>query len=66
MNAADYLDAWRLEQHEERILSSDDRFAYWLHTLDPIQVIRETPDGRWNGWAWRELDRRRNTRRRTA
>jgi hypothetical protein len=58
----DYLDAWRLEQREERILSSDDRFAHWLHTVDPIQVIRDAPDGRYLGLGWRELARRRDAR----
>lgn len=66
MNGTDYLQHWRQEQHNERILSSDDRFAHWLHTVDPIQVVRETPDGHYLGLGWRELARRRDTNRRLA
>jgi hypothetical protein len=63
---ADYLQQWRLEQREGQILSSDDREAHYLAAVDPIQVIRETPDGRYLGIGWRELARRRDTNQRLA
>jgi hypothetical protein len=66
MTGTDYLDAWRLEQREGQILSSDDSAAHFLATVDPIQVVRETPDGHYLGLGWRELARRRDTNRRLA
>jgi hypothetical protein len=61
-----YLERWRAEQREERILTTDDDFAHYLATVDPVQVIRDAPDGHFLGMGWRELDRRRGARKRTA
>jgi hypothetical protein len=51
------------EQREHQILTTDDDFAHYLATVDPVQVIRDAPDGRWLGLGWRELGRRRHTNR---